>query len=384
MIGHFDYLSLMFGLWFTSGSRSRKLNDRGGGGGSFPSKLSVNEEYLEVFRTKSYVEMWDRVHGSAQRPTTSTTRSLSSPSVSFYMNLSEDLLNPRQETLNDMINDEGLNVHHLLTDYFEASAEACHICELLLRSIHQTHAEYRNIKKVMIKLNRRSNYTDEQCRAIFRELTTFARLKNPLSIISPVQFRDIHDSYSALLNNLTSRQKKIRRRAKRNKILKKVGGVGLMVSHSALLIALLVFALHSMIGLVAAPAIMACSLGFCKKRMESADEWLKTRFNRENHGEQLDVAAKGIYILINDFDTMSRMVRRLQDEVEHRKAVADLCVRNGINCEIFKEVLREFHVHDSNFMEQLEELEEHVYLCLLTINRSRRLVLEEILATRGH
>ncbi|XP_062023075.1 UPF0496 protein At1g20180 [Rosa rugosa] len=361
------------------GSRSRKVNDRGGGG-SFSSKLSVNEEYLEVFRTKSYLEMWDRVHGSVQRPTTNTRLS-SSPSVPFYMNLSENLLDPRQETLNDMISEEGINVHHLLTDYFEANLEACHLCELLLRSIHQTHAEYRNIKKVMKKLSQRNNYTDEQCRAIFRELTTFARLKNSLSIISPLQFRDIHDSYSALLNNLTSRQKKIRRRAKRNRILKKVGGVGLVVSHSALLLALLVFAFHSMIGLVAAPAIMSCSIGLCKKKMESGEEWLKSSFDHEIHGEQLDVAAKGIYILINDFDTMSRMVRRLQDEVEHRKAVADLCVRNGVNCEIFNEVVREFHVHDSNFMEQLEELEEHVYLCMLTINRSRRLVLQEIFAT---
>ncbi|KAL6212758.1 hypothetical protein ACLB2K_017976 [Fragaria x ananassa] len=364
------------------GSRSRKVDDRGGGG-SFSSKLSVNDEYLEVFRTKSYLEIWDRVHGSVQHPTSNnTTRLSSSPSVPFYVNLSENLLDPRQETLNEMISEDGINVHHLLTDYFEASLETCHICELLLRSIHQTHAEYRNIKKVMKKLSQRSIYTDEQCRAIFRELTTFARLKNPLSIISALQFRDIHDSYSALLNSLTSRQQKILRRAKRNRILKKVGGVGLVVSHSALLIGLLVFAFHSMIGIVAAPAIMACSAGLCKKKMESGEQWLKSRFDvHEIHGEQLDVAAKGIYILINDFDTMSRLVMRLQDEVEHRKAVADLCVRNGINCEVFKGVVREFHVHDSNFMEQLEELEEHVYLCMLTINKSRRLVLQEILAT---
>ncbi|XP_050363241.1 UPF0496 protein At1g20180 [Argentina anserina] len=369
--------SRMTSMFSKPGSRSRKVNDRGGGG-SFSNKLSVNDEYSEVFRTKSYLEMWDRVHRSSQHP---TRLSSSSSSVPFYVNLSENLLDPRQETLNEMISEDGINVHHLLTDYFEASLEACHICELLLRSIHQTHTEYRNIKNVMKKLSQRSNYTEEQCRAIFRELTAFARLKNPLSIISPLQFRDIHDIYSTLLNNLSSRQKKIRRRAKRHSVLKKVGGVGLVVSHSALSIALLVFAFHSMIGLVAAPAIIACSVGLCKKKMESGEEWLKSRFDHEIHEEQLDVAAKGIYILINNFNTMSRMVMRLQDEVEHRKAVADLCVRNGISCEVFKGVLREFHVHDSNFMEQLEELEEHVYLCMLTINRSRRRVLQEILAT---
>ncbi|KAG0484265.1 hypothetical protein HPP92_008344 [Vanilla planifolia] len=51
-------------------------------------------------------------------------------------------------------------------------------------------------------------------------------------------------------------------------------------------------------------------------------------------------------------DTVSRMVRRVHDEVEHGRDVARL--------------------------EQLEELEEHVYLCLLTINPDRRLFAEEM------
>ncbi|XP_021827726.1 UPF0496 protein At1g20180 [Prunus avium] len=377
------------------------------GGNSFSNKLSVNEEYLQVFRTKSYVEMWDRVHG--QLPSTSTTSSSSLPPNS-YMDRSEYLLEPRQDILKDIISEEGLNLHHLLADYFEASLDACHICDLLIRTLHQTRSEYRKIKKLILKLSQRvllleqaqthnhandnnnnNEDDDEQREAIFGDLTTFALVKkNPLSIISPVQFRDIHDSHLALFNRLTLKHKKVQRTAKRNRICKKVGGIGLVVSHSALLIALLVFAIHSMIGIVVAPALMACSLGMCAKKMESAQDWLEARFP-DSHLEQLDVAAKGVYILINDFDTMSRMVRRLHDEVEHSKAIAGMCVSaarnvknvNGSsgNCEIFKEVVREFHATESGFVDQLEELEEHIYLCLLTINRSRRLVLEEIVAT---
>ncbi|KAK1385439.1 hypothetical protein POM88_023174 [Heracleum sosnowskyi] len=67
---------------------------------------------------------------------------------------------------------------------------------------------------------------------------------------------------------------------------------------------------------------------------------------------------------------MSQMVRRLNDEIE---STANMCVRNG-KVELLKKVAREFRVEQKSFLEHLEELEDHIYLCFLTINRSRRLV----------
>ncbi|KAL0438383.1 UNVERIFIED_CONTAM: hypothetical protein Slati_2321300 [Sesamum latifolium] len=104
---------------------------------------------------------------------------------------------------------------------------------------------------------------------------------------------------------------------------------------------------------------------------ESSRTWL------DGLGAQLDLAARGVYILVNDFDTMSRLVQRLHDEMEHRKFVADICVRKGKN-EMLKEVVKEFQMHETWFMEQLEELEKQIYLCFLDINRSRRLVVEQM------
>lgn len=332
----------------------------------------MNEEYVETFRTKSYIEMWDKVHGQLGR-----IHSSSSSLPDIYEHLSEHLLEPRQETLENMIQD--MNLHNsLLIDFFQATLEACKICESLLQSAHQTRANYQKIKRV-IKLSKSGQdsvdyYTDDQCRTIFGELAAYARLKNPLSNLSPLKFHDLRDGYVALYRRLTSKHRKVKSKARSRRIWKKVGGISLVISHSILLILLLLFAFHSVVGILAAPALLASSLGISAKKIMI----IKTRL-LEKHGEQFDVAARGVYIVINDFDTMSRMVRRLYDEVEHCQAAADICVKNEKSEILLKEVVREFHVHESSFLEQLEELEENIYLCFLTINRSRRLVFQEII-----
>lgn len=337
----------------------------------------MNEEYVEAFRTQSYMEMWEKVHGKL-----GGRRSSSSYLPDLYEHLSEYLLEPRQETLEDML--EGMNLHSLLIDFFQASLEASKMCESILQSIHQTRANFQRIKRV-IKLSHGSvaDFTDDQCRAIFRELSAYAVLKNPLSNICPTKFRDIHDNYMVLFRNLTSKHRKIKKKARSQRIWKRVAGVSLVLSHSALLILLLILAFNSAVGILAAPALIACSLGGVSakkmKVMGYCGGGHKTRL-LEKHGEQIDVAARGVYILINDFDTMSRMIRRLHDEVEHRKAAAAVCVKNRKR-EILKEVVRELHAHESSFLEQIEELEEHIYLCFLTINRSRRLVFQEIIGS---
>ncbi|XP_062098263.1 UPF0496 protein At1g20180 [Humulus lupulus] len=394
---------------FTAGRSSRV---EGGNNSSLSSKLSVNEEYTNAFRTSSYEEMWGRVQlgltTNTSNSSSSATRSSSSSSSSspFYWDFSEYLLDPRPETLKNMM--ESLKFHHLLIEYFDASLRACHACELLLRSIHQTRSDYRKIKKV-IKMSKRvlilhdcsssssNNHDQDQdhhhsgqyyCRAIFRELASIALLRNHLTIISPLQYSDIRESYMVLLHKLTSKQKKIKRREKLKKICKKVGGVGLVISHSLLLVALLVIALHGMFCFVAVPAVMGCSSIYLVGKKRKLDSTARNRVGSSGGvtsgggvGEQLDVAAKGVFILINDFDTMSQMVRRLQNEVEHKKFVADICVRSK-KFELLKEVVREFQAQDSSFLEQLEELEEHIYLCLLTINRTRRQVIQEIIASQ--
>jgi len=319
----------------------------------------MKTEYLEAFRTKSYVEICNKAQEELGN----------AASTSFRMHLTECLLEPPQEIVANM------KVHHLLVDYFEASLEACRCCHTILQAIQKTRLAYARLASV-VKLSQTGPYEQSQ-KPIHTELSCFVLQNNPLSTIINVQFRDIHDRYMTLLRRLTSKKWKIQSTLAIKRVCKRVGGIGLVVSQCVLLVALLVFTLHSIIGLVAAPCIASLFGLVIGKRFKRSRERLNRNSNSVRQCEQFDVAAKGVFVLINELDTVSRMVKGLDDEVEHLREVADICVKNG-KCEILKRVVKEFQDNEYNFLAKLEELEEHIYLCFLTVNRSRILVMQEI------
>ncbi|KAL2920727.1 hypothetical protein RDABS01_012218 [Bienertia sinuspersici] len=97
---------------------------------------------------------------------------------------------------------------------------------------------------------------------------------------------------------------------------------------------------------------------------------------------QLDAAAKGTYILNRDLDTISRLVARLDDELDHIRAMVVFWMNRAddqLQAQAGEEVVRQLKKNDSNFIDQLDELEEHLYLCFMTINRARNLVVKEML-----
>jgi hypothetical protein len=94
--------------------------------------------------------------------------------------------------------------------------------------------------------------------------------------------------------------------------------------------------------------------------------------------EQLDTAAKGTYVLGRDFDTVSHLAARLSDGIDRENSMAMYC--KGMVDEKFQvhEMVMELRRSCCNSRRLADELEEHVGLCLATINRARVLVIEEI------
>ncbi|CAH8357217.1 unnamed protein product [Eruca vesicaria subsp. sativa] len=352
---------------------------------SLTSKLSVSEEYKEAFRTKSYLDIRTKAEDQLGIITSCSNLSSSpSPSSSsdpsFQSHFTDYLLDPPQETLDALMQDSSF--HNLLVNFFDFSSDACDVCESLLQCIQQIKINHIKIKRV-IKIGKRvcNGAKTPECALIFQKLSRYALLKNPLyCIINQSQFRRVHDANTDLLSRLTSKRRRIRRKARFFNFCKKLGGCSLVISHCAIVIALLIVALHSILGVLAAPAMLGlCSLGLSRKKKakRNVENKSKTDTTLEKLGTQMDIAAKGMFIMINDLDTLSRLAGRLSDEIEHRKTIAAMCAKSG-KIEVLKEALREFNGHEERFLEQLQELEEHLYLCFHTINRSRRLVFSQI------
>lgn len=338
------------------------------GSGSLVNKSNVNEEYVEALRTKSYVELYNKVQEQLEDGKLNDDHKLSSSSsLQLETNLCQVALSELPESC---------QFHPLIVNYFDITLEACRICELLLQNVQQTRANYRKIRRAirLMTIEQDSGHLY----SVYRELASFASLNNSFSVVNQVQILDTRQGHDLLLQKLSSQFRRANKRMKFLKSCKKVFGISITIGYTGVMIALLVLVLHSMVCIVAAPGLIACSYKLFKKRSK-VDKKEKSSTSLEILIAQLDVAAKGVYILINDFDTMSRLVRRLYDEIEHNRSVADMCARKK-NADMLKEAIRNYSINKNCFMEQLKELEEHVFLCFLTINRSRRMVLQQMVS----
>lgn len=146
---------------------------------------------------------------------------------------------------------------------------------------------------------------------------------------------------------------------------KNAAGIVVIAAVGAVTVVAVAILTHGLAVVVAASALPAV----WRRRWR---RWGGARWMEEAE-RKVDAAARGAYIVGRDMDTVSRMVRRAHDEVEHRREMVRFLLRIGEG-ELMKELVREMELEEVGFEEKIEELEDHVYLCLLTINRSRRLV----------
>ncbi|XP_018624979.1 UPF0496 protein At1g20180-like [Nicotiana tomentosiformis] len=332
--------------------------------------LNVNEEYLGALRTKSYGEFFTKAQ--------LLVNELTSPSQLSHNTFSEILLEPRQETITTILESaifpsKKYDLKSLLSNYFNVSAEASKFCIHILKSINQVQSDYGFVQQVLDSIDNCSN--GDQFGYLVLELRSFIIHNNPFSELKKQDFTRLNDEYSLVLQHLKSKKKRVARKIKLIKCVNKTSGVCVTAACGLVVVAALVLAAHTLAAIVMGPAILSLPLKPLKKKIMNI-RFLKCGFLRKVR-EQLDVAAKGTYILNMDFDTMSRLVARLHNEIDHNKAMIQLCLDRRED-RFSLEVLKELKKSNIGFKKQVEELEEHVYLCLLTINRARALVIKEI------
>jgi hypothetical protein len=325
--------------------------------------LNVNEEYFSALRTKSYAEFFTKVELLVNQP--------SSASFCSHQEFSEILLEPGQDTIPAILDAATLSknpaLKGLMLNYFDISAEASNICSLL-KSIKQIQSNYHHTLETIDDY-----HSPEHLKLIISELNTFI-------ILNKHEFKLILDRYSLVLHHLKSMRQRVARKLKLIKYFKKAFGICFTAACGLIAIAAIVVATHTLMStLVLVPTFMISSPMKRLKNKFLSFGFFRSRILRKV-GKQIDLAAKGTYILNRDFDTMSRLVARLHDEVEHKKALMGFCLERRED-KFSLQVVKEIKKRDVGFRKQVQELEEHVYLCLVTINRARALVIKEIMTS---
>ncbi|CAI9778022.1 unnamed protein product [Fraxinus pennsylvanica] len=323
--------------------------------------LNVNEEYLGAFRTKSYGDFCIKAQLLVNES--------SSPANYCHKGFLE-ILDPGQETIAQVLESAVLsrksNLKSLLFNYFDMSAEASKFCSQLLKSINQVQADYKFIYQALDTID---DYSSEKFHLIVFELhSCILNLKKQ-------DFKCINEKYTSILQRLKSKRKMVTRKIKLIKWFNKASGVCMTLACSVISIAAMVLAAHTLTALLMGPVILSLPVKPLKRKLLNI-QFLKDGFLRKI-GEQLDVATKGTYILNMEFDTMSRLMARIQDEIEHNKAMIQFCLDRKEDKFSFQALL-DLKKGEFGFKKQVQELEEHVYLCLVTINRARALVIREI------
>ncbi|KAJ0967023.1 hypothetical protein J5N97_023940 [Dioscorea zingiberensis] len=339
--------------------------------GRVATRLKVEEEYKQTLRTRSYIEIWNKAHHKLMKRTTTSNELeqeeedmvlvLENPNCinsSSPFSLPDLLIEPKQEVVIHLKDHEG-GFSASLGDYFDATFQAFTACSSLLNSIERTRYHHKTILQL---LNKNKNNNNR-----FSELTSMLDLPNPIDPQTLSYLNEMRKDLGSLTERLTEARRRMKRRMRVVNAWKRVSVVLLVAACSAAAAAALVVAGHVVVvfGVVAVVPVVV-------------GEWRGRRRRRvEKVVEGVDAAARGAYIVGREMETMGMMVRRVGDEVEHRREVARMAARSGER-RMVREAVKEMESGEEGFRRQMKELEEHVYLSLLAINKTRRQVVKEM------
>lgn len=345
------------------------------------SSFNLTEEYASAFRTESYHEFWAQVldheleHGAALKPLPATR---SGNSVGGF--IAENLLSPDQTTVSKILGHLKLGSRQetraLLADYYAGTADASLLFGLLLQEIDQTRRRFRPLKAAVNSLLSGSRPSLDALRAVGDSVSESGDARFDPFAVSQSKFRSVRERSASLFDRLESGRKKARaKRQHLRRIKRAAASVCVVVFVASASIVGACVPIHAVVAAATLPALVSAGAGLGGRSVRRLDSGIA----------QLDAAARGAYILNRDLDTISRLVARLRDEAEHVRRLLRVCEWGGCGEEeggggrrMAHEVVQQVGRSAGSFSRQLDELEEHLYLCFLTINKARKLVMKEI------
>jgi hypothetical protein len=365
------------------------------------SPLDVDEEYDSAFKSKSFLDLWSHAHRHLSHTFSSSFKRSSSKSGAkdysrhgdeedadtaaaleqscSYTVLDDFVLEPSPEVLargrggrrQRRWRRRRRGVETLLIEYFDVTQEACEACSALLTAIGAARRHHITLRRLLARLDDGGGSGDGAA-AARDAVAEHVRLDNPLSAGRLSGFHEVHGRCGPLATRLAAAQRRLRRIARAMRVARGTAAAALVAACAGAIVAAVVFAAHAVVGIGAAAAAVGVGASPATAVRWAAERVSERRYARAR--DAVDAAARGAYIVGRDLDTVSRMVRRAHDELEHGRDVARIAVRGRGERPLMQEVAREEAECEEDLRAQLKELEEHVCLCLITINRSRRMV----------
>ncbi|KAF8409830.1 hypothetical protein HHK36_002348 [Tetracentron sinense] len=331
--------------------------------------VNLIREYTLAVQTKSYNELWSKIqvhqeqvqHPEVEHLEVEVEEGVKSPQ------LLGQVLHPNRESVQEGLRRARPNtLTRLVSAYFDNSEQTSHhLCLLLHHSVHRARSLYDPLQDLLdiLPLDP-SSLTHSQCEWAFNVFLQFDRLNNPFPHPDSGNFDDMCLCFSQLRQQLDLRLNKssgrihILRRSTTCSALCLIGtAVGVTISAMAI-------AAHALVALVGVSFFAFLPTNFTKKELQ--------------HVAQLDAAAKGTFVLNNELKTIDRLVARLHGAIESDKLLIRLGLERGSDRYPIHEVLKQLRKNYHNIRHQLDDLEEHICLCFVTVNRARSRLLQEI------
>ncbi|CAJ1972289.1 unnamed protein product [Sphenostylis stenocarpa] len=321
--------------------------------------VDVREEYANAFRTESYTEFLTRVLAYSKNDSSSclSRESTTSARLPSYRLFAEHLLDPDQPTVTRALSLAHCRpkVHSLLSDYFSHTANSSLLFSHLLKDIDLVRLKYTALKTILQCVP--TNQIPSPM--VITHLTEFSNFSNSFTSSGQVRAKQYQcfNLQKRLESSRDKAQAKLQLAAKM-----KCGSACLVAAITASLVVITIS--HGLALIMAMPGLASMNLGSKRKLAKVA--------------ARLDAAAKGSYIVNKDLEMTSRLVARLNDELEYMRRRVKIWVERRENRVEGNDVVQLLKKKHCSFSEQLDELEEHLYLCFMTINRARDLVLSQI------
>ncbi|XP_038987314.1 UPF0496 protein At3g19330-like [Phoenix dactylifera] len=332
------------------------------------STINLSREYTLAMQTNSYSEIWAKIHPGDGPETVE-----SSPARWVAR-----VLQPDRAAIQEALGAATpTHLARLVSHYFDSSESTSALCFSLHRAVDRARRIYAPITTLLDLLPSTSTspsspgsfLTPVQCDLAFDTFLEFDRPDNPFPAPS-AGFQGMRRCFPELRQQLESRLRKARRRHRLLRHGTRGAAACLIGAATGAAVAGLALATHALAAMAAAAAAVCLPTG---------DLLAGRRRQAREHMAQLDAAARGTYVLDKDLDTIERLVARLHETVESDKKLVRLVLERGRGQRHpIEGVVRQLRINHPSFLYQLRDLDEHICLFFLAVNRARSLLLQQI------